>query len=421
MAFRKKFSARWWAYQFHLWLGLTSGLVVFIVSITGCIFVFQKEISDIVYSDKLFLVPPSNGKQMDPGQLYAIAQKEIGEGVSIRNFTIPKDPTRTWEFMAFEGGNKKALTFKGSVKYYQSVHLNPYTGAVTGKTNYLNEFFVVVKYLHWSLLLNTPYGQPIVGWSTLIFVVLLITGLVLWWPKKWNSKEKKQAFSIQWKARFKRLNYDLHNVLGFYLLVPALIIALTGMVWAFQWFKKTVYVVASGSTEAPIALKGISSDSTLVFPGENQEAVKRNAINIAVAEAKRQLPSAGRYNVLLANKEQSATLKVNGYGGKETYHHRDELQFDQFSGKLVAMKMDAEKNKGEQLIEANYDIHIGAIGGLPGKILAFFASLVCASLPVTGFLIWWGKRKKQTTKNSSIKNETAAPPVEAIRLEESLV
>ena len=46
----------------------------------------------------------------------------------------------------------------------------------------------------------------------------------------------------------------------------------------------------------------------------------------------------------------------------------------------------------------NYDIHVGAVLGLPGKILAFFASLIAASLPVTGFVIWWGRRKKSKAK-----------------------
>jgi uncharacterized iron-regulated membrane protein len=48
----------------------------------------------------------------------------------------------------------------------------------------------------------------------------------------------------------------------------------------------------------------------------------------------------------------------------------------------------------------NYDIHTGAIIGLPGKILAFFASLIVASLPITGFYIWWGRKQKQKIKNS---------------------
>lgn len=401
MGKNRKFSARWWAANLHLWLGLASGLVVFVVSVTGCIFVFQKEISDFVYREKLY-VPEGQWRHTLPAStLLEIARKEIGEGVTIRNFTIPTDPRKTWEFMAFEGGDKDAITFAGSVKYYQSVHLNPYTGEVAGRTNYLKEFFIIIKYLHWSLLLNTPYGQPIVGWSTFIFVVLLITGLILWWPKKWNKKQQQQAFTVKWKAGFKRLNYDLHNVLGFYLFIPSLILALTGMVWSFQWFKKTVYVVAARTTAAPAVLKTVSADS-LLLKQQPAAVLSQTALDKALAEARLILPDAKRFNVLPAATDPSAVLKINGYGHAETYYNRDELQFDQFSGKLLGKRMNIEKNAGEQLVEANYDIHIGAIAGLPGKILAFIASLICASLPLTGFLIWWNKRRKHTVVHKQI-------------------
>jgi uncharacterized iron-regulated membrane protein len=82
------------------------------------------------------------------------------------------------------------------------------------------------------------------------------------------------------------------------------------------------------------------------------------------------------------------------YNGKEIYYDRDDLQFDQYTGQLLNITHAARKSRGQQLLEMNYDIHVGAIGGLPGKIIAFIISLICASLPVTGFYIWWEKRKK---------------------------
>src|SRR5690606_33090151 len=79
--------------------------------------------------------------------------------------------------------------------------------------------------------------------STLIFVVMLISGLVLWWPKK---KKAKQRFTIKWNARWRRKNYDLHNVMGFYVMWIALVLALTGLIWGFQWFGVAVYWIAGG-------------------------------------------------------------------------------------------------------------------------------------------------------------------------------
>ncbi len=395
---KKKKNFKYWIGRIHLWLGLSSGLVVLIVSLTGCIFVFQKEISELVYRDKLFVTPPANAQTLPVSTLLKNAQSAMGDSIVIRNFTAYKQPDKAWEFMAFKGGDPNALTFYGSVAYYQSVHLNPYTGAVTGKTDYMKEFFITVKYLHWSLLLNTPYGQPIVGYATLIFVVMLISGMILWWPKKWNRANRQKSFRIKWNANFKRKNYDLHNVLGFYTLIPALLIALTGMVWAFKWWQATVYVAASGSTKAPEQVKVISAKPENFTPGGT------DPLDIAYADALKRMPDADRIAVL-SPATPEAPIRINGYRGKETYHDRDELFFDQYSAQFLKRRNDSEKNAGEQLIEANYDIHIGAIAGLPGKILAFFASLICASLPVTGFMVWWGKKFKGKKKKPVVAGE----------------
>ena len=79
---------------------------------------------------------------------------------------------------------------------------------------------------------------------TLIFVVMLISGLVLWWPR--NKKGKRKSFTIKWDARWRRKNYDLHRVLGVYVYAIALILALTGLVWGFEWFRDGLHAVAGG-------------------------------------------------------------------------------------------------------------------------------------------------------------------------------
>src|SRR5690606_33883343 len=89
-------------------------------------------------------------------------------------------------------------------------------------------------------------GQLIVGCSTLIFLLLCLSGLVLWWPKKWGRKQMKRLFTIKWKASFKRLNYDLHNVWGFYIVIPALVLGTTGLVYSFSWFDQALSYSFSG-------------------------------------------------------------------------------------------------------------------------------------------------------------------------------
>ena len=83
-----------------------------------------------------------------------------------------------------------------------------------------------------------------------------------------------------------------------------------------------------------------------------------------------------------------------------TYYNTDYYHFDQYSGKeLEATGIYAGKftqaSIADKINRMNYDIHVGAVLGLPGKILAFLASFIAASLPVTGFYIWWGRRSKK--------------------------
>jgi uncharacterized iron-regulated membrane protein len=373
--------------KLHLWLGLGSGIIVLIVALTGCLFVFQKEVNDIYYRKQLF-VTPEHHPVLPVSELKKAAQAALGADKKINYITTYTAPDMAWEFSTYKG-NDTALTYFGVVEYYEAAMVNPYTGKVTGVIDFKNNFFSVVKYIHWSLLLNTAYGQPVVGWGTFIFVLLLITGLIMWWPKKWSKSNRDKSFRIKWKASFKRVNYDLHNVLGFYAMIIALVIAMTGMVWAFTWFEATVYVVASGTTTPPDRTPHESVKGTAAITGD--------PLDVAFERARPILKGSARIAIYPASDEKGANV-ISGYKGKETYYGPDELQFDQYSAKLLGRRNDSHKNRGERLIEMNYDIHVGAIGGLPGKILAFIISLICASLPVTGFYVWWGKQKKSKKK-----------------------
>lgn len=373
--------------QIHLWLGLITGLVVLIVSITGCLFVFQKEISDLIHQETFFVKPPSSTVTLPYSTLLKKAEQALGKDYPVNFSTTYKDKEHAWEFMTYKAGDPKALTYFGSIDYYESVFINPYTGAVTGLHDYKYDFFNIVKFIHWSLLLNDTYGQNIVGYSTLIFVFMLVTGMIMWWPKKWSKTNINKSFKVKWKAGFKRVVYDLHNVSGFYVMLITLVLALTGMVFAFKWFQTTVYVVASGSTTPP-EVKQVKSKPApaVLYP-----------VDIAFNKAKVLLPASDRINVSPAAGDEGV-IYIYGIKGKETYYHADALQFDQYSGKLLYRRNYEEQNAGEKLVGMNYDIHVGAILGLPGKIIAFIASLVAASLPVTGFMIWLNRKKKKKKK-----------------------
>lgn len=361
--------------------------MVFILSITGCIYVFIDEIKPLVYSNKLYVDVPNDAKALPVSKLRDIAQRALGKEYPLSGAHIPNDPHQAYIFSC-DKINPKAITYFGEVEYYKSVFINPYSEQVLDVENSKYEFFTLILWLHWSLWLSNDIGQPIVGTAVLIFVLSLITGIVLWWPK--NRKAAKQRFWFRWKAKTKwrRKNYDLHNIPGFYALLIALIIGLTGLVWAFSWFDHAVQFIANGGKQER-ELPVLQSDST--------HSAKIQPLDKILADTRLQLPTAASY-YLYFPEDLNEVVWVTGRMSSNTYYDNTSLRFDSRSGKFLHKSTFDEQNNGEKLRSLNYDIHVGAILGLPGKILAFIASFICSALPITGILIWWGKRNKNAVQ-----------------------
>jgi uncharacterized iron-regulated membrane protein len=114
----------------------------------------------------------------------------------------------------------------------------------------------------------------------------------------------------------------------------------------------------------------------------------------------------------------SSVIEVSINPDDETYWQADYRYFDQYTLKELSVDhiygKSANASVADNLMRMNYDIHTGAVIGLSGKIIAFFASLIVASLPITGFYIWWGrkqknKRKKLERSAQQIGTESNAP------------
>jgi len=367
--------------KIHLWLGLASGLIVLFLGITGCILAFELEIRS--WTEPFQYVKEENKDYLPPSVLKASADSALRHGKTL-GITYP-------------GKGKAAIAAYYDEKNYELVYLNPYTGAILKHKNMPDDFFRIVLDGHFYLWLPHHIGQPIAASATLIFLILMITGIVLWWPR--NKAARKQRFTVRWSARWRRKNYDLHNVLGFYMTWIALFIAITGLVFGFEWFARSLYWVSSGGKlmeehRHPVSdstqMRGVVNMVDHLWQ-EHQSGVKENE-------------SLGIYFASLPT--DPVEVVVNHRPG--TYYNSDFYHYDQYSGKELPATGSyagrfADAAVADKIVRMNYDIHVGAVLGLPGKLLAFFASLVAASLPVTGFCIWWGRRKKKKSMPAAVK------------------
>ncbi len=382
----------------HLWVGLVTGLVVVVISVTGCIQVFDEELFEAFHHDLITVTPTGPTKPV--AELMQAAQQAVGSNKPITDVRV-NEAGKSYVFTAskINKREKMTLSYFSQFKYRDDIYVNPYTGKVLGIIDVRYDFFNVTEQLHRQLLLVKPVGSVVVGVCILLFLLMMVTGFVLWLPK--NYRQLKQNISVKWGAKWKRVNYDMHNSFGFWVLPVAIIIAITGLTWSFKWWEKGIYK-AFGSAKPVVLLRQAPLVNKADTLGNHlnqieytiKQKVKNNYIAIGL-----NLPDKGG-NVLMAYVYHRH--RTDGWRNLSYYY------FDTRTGQLFDQLEHAKKPLGLKWRNSNKDIHTGRIYGLPTQILAFLASLVCASLPITGFLIWWGKRSKKPKAKVRHKVEAVA-------------
>jgi len=368
-------------FQLHKILGLTTGLVIFVVAITGCCWAFREEIESL-YDDY---------KKVEPQQTAILTPTEA------KDIATAVFPQQTIHGTLFKKADDaiEVIFYDAEPEFYQSVFLNPYSGKVIQVDDHLSGFFPFMLKGHMRLWLPKNIGEQVVGASILIFIVIIISGFILWLPKK--RKNLKQRLKFDWKktTKWKRKNFDLHSIIGFYVCSLALILAFTGSIMSYNWLKYVVYKSVGGEKEAQFIIPenlsaGINNDS--IAP-----------MDYLIVKLQKESPNATAYELHYPNTpDESIYVEVSNSEG--LYYDNDYRFFDQNTLEEIETPGIYGKYKdakvADKILRMNYDIHIGAIGGIASKIIAFLASLLIASLPVTGVLLWYGRNYKKKKKVS---------------------
>lgn len=356
----------------HLWPSIVSGIILVFVCLTGTIVVYGDEIMDLSGGEARFVKPAS--EKISYIEIQEILKKK-NPNYGISEIVFFKDPTRSLRLRVY---NKEDRTLF-------HLYMNPYTGEII-KEDHTIYFFFICAHLHAQLMAG-PIGGWIVALSTIIFFISSITGLILWWPKKWTRATKKASFTVRWKAKFKRLNYDLHNVFGFYSLLLAIVLSATGLLIFFHPLMDST-IQLSGGNKMGLEERLPKVDTTRVpldmvkfaYQTLNQEFTDKESVNIWT----------------FRDSEYGAYPFTAGKAGLKSIENADIIIFDKYTGKKLNIAPDVIKhNKVENTV---WQLHMGQWWGQFGKLSTFLAGLISTSLPITGFLIWWGRRKKKKKK-----------------------
>lgn len=350
----------------HLWLGLVSGLIVLIVALTGCMFVFEENLK--VSFDRDFYCTPQIGN--------TAVDLDI-----LKDCVVARFPKEEISNINFKGKPDAAYIF---VTKNKLISVNPYNNTIIGVRKKTADFFTVVQEIHTKLYLG-DVGAAIIKANVLVFFVLCLSGLILWWPKKWKYFKKSTTVNFKTKNK-KLLVWNIHSVLGFYALIILVIIAFTGMFMAYDSVKQATSLVTRGTIEIKENRPKIKAE-----PNVSPTIVLQQLYDFGLGFDK-QKPIE---TMIMLPTKKNALLRIAIRYPYSIARRQNTFLYDGNTAKLISKTLYSQYDSYEKVAMSAYNLHTGRTVGIYSKIVYFFAALFAASLPVTGFLIWRGKKHKK--------------------------
>lgn len=413
--------------RIHLYLGLVSGLFLVVVCLTGSLLVFEDELAHAFHRERYFVAPAPTPRR-SLAQLTA-AVRAYRPKAKIGSVKVYADPTRTVEVNLAggpgseprgEGRPKQAGRGDGAGNGLRdagrdqgpanarrpmgspggpgkggpggkggdrgpTLFVNPYTGAVLGEFKQQESFFHFVEQIHRGLVAGRV-GKLVMGINSLLFLFILGTGIVLWWPAA--RQAFTQRLKVRWGSSWKRLNHDFHLVLGFYASLFLFIMALTGVGMSFDWVGNTINTLTHSPQQRP-------EPPTSAAPAAGATLFGADA---ALALARQQAPAAESYTVQLPKEPTSSIRVATLRPGAPAENATDDVYLDQYSGQALRQQTYAQRPVGQRIRGLFKPVHTGAIFGWPTKIVALIIVLLGATFPITGTIMWLNRTRKGKKK-----------------------
>lgn len=397
----------------HLWLSVPFGILITLICFSGAALVFEKEVMELCHRE-LYFVKKVEAAPLPMEQLMTKVAATLPDSVSVTGVNISSDPERAYQVTL-------------SKPRRASMYVDQYTGEIMGKYErapFFNFMFRMHRWLLDSMKQDGGifWGKMIVGTSTLMFVFVLISGVVVWWPR--TRKALKNSLKIVANKGWRRFWYDLHVAGGMYALVFLLAMALTGLTWSFQWYRTGFYKtfgvevqpsMGHGNAAANATAKGgkreKSPEGRSGRPGNRGEKPEGRGEHSESREGRKRSPYTNWQQVyeqlaeanpdykLISVSDGSASVALPRFGNQRG---TDRYKFNPRNGEITETTLYKDLDNSGKIRGWIYSVHVGSWGGMLTRILTFVAALVGASLPLTGYYLWIRRLMKRKIKREAI-------------------
>ena len=362
----------------HLWVGLTLGVLLAALGLSGSLLVYDEAFAD-------FLAPPPRAvtagtplplsmlagiardaaaaKGIQGGQLQFLLPEKKTDALVVRIGGLSpmgNVPGAGGERRRADGGERPARPRQ------LQVYLDPVSGEVLGtRTAALPPVLIFAHQLHGNFLMSRELGRPIVGWLGVAMCLLGISGLVLWWPRR---GQWKYAFKVRRSATGLRFHRELHAATGIWIFVVFMAVSFSGVVIAWP---QTMGMGGPGAGPRGMPM---------LEPMDGKRLGPTEAV-IAAATA---VPGIKPRSVTIpARPDQPISVNYRSHDAVNAA-----VLIDPYSGKVLMVR-----DNSERFLAWMRPVHDGTLGSV-WRFLVFLSGLVPALFIVTGTVMWWKKRQR---------------------------
>jgi len=377
----------------HLTSGVFAGIVILIMSVTGALLAFQPQIEAFVERDVRTIQISENAGRLDANTLLSRIQTAKPE-IKPTNLTIKSEP-----------GEAAALALGREGTLY----INPYNGEITGENSKsARAFFQFITDWHRWLGAsgeNRAIGKGITGACNLAFLVLAITGIYLWMPRKWSRKNVKAVGTFRFDQKGKARDFNWHNVAGIWTSLVLIVLTATAAVISYQWASNLVYYATGNTPPAPQQ------------PAPPQQQSNGNApfvvpANVSSLFSRAEQQSPGWKSIALRFPIGENAIFTIDEGKYLNKFGRSTLTLNANTAETVKWESYGEQNSGRQLRSWMRFTHTGESFGIVGQIIAFIACLGGTLLVYTGLSLAFRRFRGWLANRSKNSGSTAVPVTE---------
>lgn len=411
-----------WRWHFYAALFVMPFLLA--LAVTGTIYVFKPQFDRAMYGDLLF-VKPGTTSPLSYAQQVKIAAGAVDGKAELTSVSVSADPGRSTE-----------TVFRLPAGDSVSVYVNPYTGAVLGSLSVQHRFMQQVRQLHRDLMLGTV-GGLLMELAACWTLVMIGTGIALWWPRK--------AFSVwgsllpRWNLRGRAWWRELHMVIGMWVAIGAVFFILSGLPWSNFWGKNFQSLVTAnfGAGEKGAAAKGDEHAGHDTAAGTGTETGRKvrdlplaevpwgtaatsvphsmhdmhdmhamhmstpaPALQLGIDQAVAIAAAQGMHTYQLVVPRQDKDVYTASYAPGSSEFLRSDLDqqrtlhIDRYSGVIRKDVRYTDFNPVSKMVTLGVALHMGEYFGLANQLICAAISLALLGLCVTGFVMWWWRRPR---------------------------